>query len=308
MRQKDIERAKRISEGLQAFSANVDRLPGIAHPDALSSLVRQMIDSLHRIEFVRRLGERPIDQRRLDPAHDLFDPIRAAFLYREAGDLDEAGWLVFLATHFGYHVRHRWELTRRVYGALGEGPKWTWLRTSTNQNEFRRWFQENSERIGGIPFGNHRKYESLRPDSQNNLADTIDSYIFWIGANRGFAQFIADKTGDTNGDRFQLFDALYRSSTIVQFGRTAKFDLLTMLGKLGIADIEPPCPYLNGASGPLFGAKLLFQGDPSAKIPARVLSDKVVTLGQALDLGMQVMEDSLCNWQKSPQRYLPFRG
>jgi hypothetical protein len=34
----------------------------------------------------------------------------------------------------------------------------------------------------------------------------------------------------------------------------------------------------------------------------------VVKLGDALGVGMQVMEDSLCNWQKSPEAYVPFRG
>jgi Alpha-glutamyl/putrescinyl thymine pyrophosphorylase clade 3 len=308
LRENDIAKAQTISKGLQAFSKDVTPLHGIAHPDALTSLVRQMIDSLHRIEFVRRLGERPLDQRRMDPASELFDPIKAAFLHKQAGNLDEAAWLVFLATHFGYHIRHRWELTRRVYGALGEEPNWTWLRTSTNQNEFRNWFQKNSDRIRGIPFGNHRKYESLKPHVQNNLADTIDSYIAWVGANRGFANFLSEKNKDVDGDRFQLFDVLYRSSIIIQFGRTAKFDLLTMLGKLKIADIEPPYPYLNGASGPLFGAKLLFHGDAGAKFSADTISENVVKLGNKLDLGMQVMEDSLCNWQKSPRKYLPFRG
>jgi hypothetical protein len=308
MRKRDIARAKVISDRLTKFSADVRPLPGIAHPDALASLVRQMIDSVHRVEFVQRLGERPIDERRQDPKDSLFDPIKAAYLHKGAGDLDEAAWLVFLATHFGYHVRYRWELTRRVYGALNAAPPWTWARTSKNQREFREWFHANSNQISGIPFGNHRKYESVKPDAQNNLADTIDSYVGWIGANRGFSELIKQKSVEALGDRFRLFDELYRSSRIVQFGRTAKFDFLTMLGKLQIADIEPPYPYLHGASGPLFGAKLLFEGDPSAKAPTSVLSEKVVALGQALGLGMQVMEDSLCNWQKSPRRYLPFRG
>ena len=50
-----------------------------------------------------------------------------------------------------------------------------------------------------------------------------------------------------------------------RFGRTARFDYLTMLAKLGLANIAPGSPYLIGATGPLKGARLLFgfSGPPS---------------------------------------------
>jgi hypothetical protein len=31
-------------------------------------------------------------------------------------------------------------------------------------------------------------------------------------------------------------------------------------------------------------------------------------LGNYLNVGMQAMEDAMCNWQKSPERFTPFRG
>jgi hypothetical protein len=280
---------------------------GIAAPAARASLSRQMIDSLHRIAFVRRLGERALDERRKDPASTLFDPVKAAFLHNRVGDKDEAAWLVFLSTHFGYHRRTKWELTRRVYGALGKAPVWTWTRTSGDLTGFRKWYETHADELAGLPFGNHRKYESLRPSAENNLADTVASYVNWVGANRGFTRLVTD--GDTPATTAKSrFDRLYRASPIVQFGRTAKFDFLTMIGKLDIADIEPPYPYLQGATGPTQGAKLLIAGDRRAKIPVGELSAIVVALGESLGVGMQVMEDSLCNWQKSQFQYLPFRG
>ena len=39
--------------------------------------------------------------------------------------------------------------------------------------------------------------------------------------------------------------------TVQRFGRLGKFDFLTMLGKLGIAPIEPGITFLKGATGPL---------------------------------------------------------
>jgi hypothetical protein len=94
-------------------------------------------------------------------------------------------------------------------------------------------------------------------------------------------------------------------SAVSSFGRTAKFDYLTMLGKLGLAEIEPPTPYMSGATGPLEGARLLF-GRP--RLTANSAERLVVELGTQLKVGMQVMEDSLCNWQKSPARFVAFRG
>lgn len=306
MRPQDRQRDQDLQAGLVAFSQHTP-LEGIADPAARASLTRQMIDSLHRIDFVRRLVERVPDERRMDPHNALFDPVKAAFLHDRAGNKDEAAWLIFLSTHFGYHRRIRWELTRLVYGALDKGPIWTWARTSGDFAGFRAWFEAHADHLAGLPFGNHRKYESLRPDADNNLAATVASYVNWVGANRGFALLVAD-VDNPPSDPKTRFDRLYRASPIVQFGRTAKFDFLTMIGKLGIADIEPPLPYLQGATGPTRGAKLLIAGDPLAKIPVGQLSATVVALGESLGIGMQVMEDSLCNWQKSQFQYLPFRG
>jgi hypothetical protein len=306
MRPEDRQLIQDLQAGLVAFS-NHTPLPGVTDPAARESLVRQMIDSLHRIAFVRRLGERIPDERRMDPTSALFDPVKAAFLHDRAGNKDEAAWLVFLSTHFGYHRRIKWELTRLIYGSLDEGPVWTWARTSGDLVGFQQWYDAHADQLAGLPFGNHRKYESLRPDAENNLVDTIASYVNWVGANRGFALLVADVDSPPS-DAKTRFDRLYRASPIVQFGRTAKFDFLTMIGKLAIADIEPPYPYLQGATGPTRGAKLLIAGDPQARITVRELSDTVVALGESLGVGMQVMEDSLCNWQKSQFQYLPFRG
>lgn len=52
------------------------------------------------------------------------------------------------------------------------------------------------------------------------------------------------------------------------------------------------------------GARLLFGGDEST----RKLDLWLVQLGAQLNVGMQVLEDALCNWQKSPEKFRPFRG
>ena len=81
-----------------------------------------------------------------------------------------------------------------------------------------------------------------------------------------------------------------------------------MLGKLGLANIEPARPYLNSATGPLFGALLLFTGTTAKSVKPAELEKWVIELDETLNVGMQVLEDSLCNWQKSPDRFVSFRG
>ena len=98
---------------------------------------------------------------------------------------------------------------------------------------------------------------------------------------------------------------------VASFGRTAKFDYLTMIGKLGLAPIEPGSTYMHGATGPLSGARLLFGGRKTAPLTRSDLEAWLVELEARLHLGthgMQVLEDALCNWQKNPRTFVPFRG
>jgi len=308
MRDEDRTQIERLESALIKFDAESAKLPGISAVAARNSFKRQIIDSIHRVEYVRRIGDRAIDPRRADPDDDLFDPIKAAWLHMASSDLDEACWLVFLSTHFGFHYRAKWALTRAVYGALGSGEPWTWKRVSQNPGLFRDWFRDNAHHFKGMPFGNHRKYESLRWDARENLADTVASYIAWVGANRGHGLMIEQSLAASDGDPRGAFDTLYLSMSVRRFGRTARFDYLTMLGKLSLAEIDPPHPYFGNATGPIDGANLLFAGSRNANLGRTYLSDRVVELGDALGLNMQVMEDSLCNWQKSPTVYRQFRG
>ena len=110
------------------------------------------------------------------------------------------------------------------------------------------------------------------------------------------------------GDAHQAFDDLYRSMRVVtRFGRTARFDYLTMVGKLGLAPIAPGSAYLQGSTGPVEGARLLFGNSRGAVLSATELDGWLVDLDTRLHVGMQVLEDALCNWQKSPGKFKPFR-
>jgi hypothetical protein len=224
------------------------------------------------------------------------------------GEVDEAFWLVFLSVHFGKHAKDGWRLARDVYGALG-GTPWTWVRVSDDLAGFRQWLDVHQGTLRNRRFSNHRKYQSLSGSSKVGTGATVASYVEWVAPPRTHAQLLRDVHKKVGQDPRAAFDFMFRCmDKVVGFGRLGKFDFLTMLGKLDIAPIAPGSAYLGGATGPLSGARLLFGGDAHAKLNVRELDAQLVELDTCLKVGMQVLEDSLCNWQKSPRKFKSFRG
>lgn len=279
-------------------------MPGINDPIKKECLVHQIIDSDRRIKIAQIFKSKAYNKIVCDPTQSSFNPLTAASFHKQNGDIDEAFWLVFLAIHFGKHKSFGWNLARFTYNGLGDSIQWDWQTVSNDPLLFRKWLIRNHQNLKKKgKFSNHRRYVSIE-DKGTGVA--VESYVNWIDANRGHKAFIQEIIDDVGCDKKRLFKYLYRSmSSVKSFGRLGKFDFLTMVGKLGLIDIEPDSTYLNGASGPYDGAKLLF-GD-SIK---NSLNIKLDTLEAHLGLsfGMQILEDSLCNWQKNPAKYIHFRG
>lgn len=303
---KDIKRAAGIEQALATYATAP--LPGVGMAAARKALSLQIVDSLRRVEYAHYIRDAKHDASRADPSSDNFDPFRAAVLFNRQGNLDEAYWLTFLGTHFGKHAIDRWRLCRDVYGRLKVGPIITWAAIRDDFAEIAAWLPVGvaTMRADGVSrrFSNHRKYESL-----DQIEQVFSSYRDWVlgyGGHGAMIQALHQKLGQNPHD---VFDALYTGMDNVQrFGRLAKFDFLTMLGKLGISPIEPGTPYCAGATGPLRGARLLFTGQVTGLMSAKAADAQLLELGQTLGAGMQVMEDSICNWQKSPNLFIRFRG
>jgi len=265
-----------------------------------------MLASLRRLYYTEKIFHRHISPTRADPESPLFDPERAAIFHARAGRLDEAFWLVFLATHIGKHPMHGWRRLRDVYSGLG-GEIWSWERTSADPAAFRSWLRDNGHRIGG-GFGNHRKYASLRTDSAQGTDKVVKSYIDWVGPARSHAIRVGELVRAGGNHPHSIFDHFYKSMNVKQFGRLGKFDFLALIGRIGLAPIRPGSAYLKGATGPLKGARLLFGGDRNAHLDESALENLLQDLDAKLNVGMQVLEDALCNWQKSPTHFVHFRG
>ncbi len=303
MRPHDQPLAAQIHKALATYEQRVQSLAVLAQPGFRDALVDQLIESVRRQRYIAACLRRPVSPLRADPASPLFDPVKAAIHHIRKGDHDEACWLVFLFVQFGRHRTRGWGYCRSFYGRLGGDTRWDWKSVTSDVDGVARWLLEHSADMGraGGGFGNHRKYEKLA-----HTGRTIASYVEWVGPARSHALRFGEAKRIAGGDPKEAFDLLFRSMrSVFRFGRTARFDYLAMISKLGLAEIIPAHAYLRDATGPLAGARLLF-GQPSAS--AAVLEESVDQLAQWVNLGFDVLEDGLCNWQKSPGEFKPFRG
>lgn len=279
--------------------------PGIYDDASRTVFAMQIIESIRRVQFVMRLDGSRIHPDRASPQSPLFDPIRAAAYLNLNGDIDEAAWLVFLATHFGQRPESGWALVQAFYTGDRRGP-WTWQRVTRNIQVMRAWLDRNLKKLRDAGrFGNHRKYESLDAYAGNGTGSALNSYINWIQSYGSHDKLFLHAATEAEHDRGSAFSTLYEEMSCVQrFGRTAKFDYLCMLGKLGIANIWPRSMYVVSATGPKRGGKLLIGQQKSS----REIEDAILLLDNEMRVGMQVFEDALCNWQKSPDHFVRFRG
>lgn len=299
----------RFSDALQRYEEANGTLPGIAQPGRRAALVEQFVESARRTLYFEYILQRPGGPNVADPTSVAFNPLRAAILHERAGERDEAFWLVFLFVHFGKNQRSEWHLIADIYGRLGGGTLWSWDAVTADVDAFRQWLDDNFEAIMNLEphrgFGNHRKYESLDAWSSDGTGAVVASYADWVGGE-GHEARIALITGSaaTLTERFDLiYDAV---QGVRRFGRTAAFDYCTTLARLGFAAVEPSAACLSGATGPLKGARLLLS--PGQPASASALEAMLVPLREELDVGFDVVEDALCNWQKSPAEFKPFRG
>ena len=292
-----------ISRRLNQHQATFGAIPGIATTARHNCFIEQLIESIHRVEYARLMASRSLSSSRADPSNDeLFNPLLAAIYNKQRGDIEEAYWLIFIFTHFGKGRGDSWRFSREFYGKLGQGGRWDWRSVRSNPHMIQPWIDANIEELKrpGSTFGNHRKYESW-----SSTGRTIESYVDWLGTTKSHHDKIGNCLFESKGDPRETFERLYRSmSAVFRFGRTAKFDYLTMINKIGLETIEAPLIYISEATGPRTGSHMLY-GNPN--ISNVDLEQRIGQLSASLNVDLQVMEDAICNWQKSPDTFKAYR-
>jgi hypothetical protein len=301
--------AKALRKQLGAYESKNGAMPGIAKQECRDAFVCQLIESTRRVKYIAQLLQRTIGPTCSDPSSEDFDPLKAGILAIRANNHDEACWLTFLFVHFGKHSRVGWRLVRDFYAGDGPKARWTWRRVISSPSQVTPWIagKRQAWQNDGIGrhFGNHRKYESIK-----EIGDVVESYVAWVAPPRTHAALFAQAAVAAGGAAPRdVFEELYKSlDAVKQFGRTAKFDFLAMLGKLGLAPIEPARAYLGGATGPKVGTEQLFGSGRAAALGTKGMEAELLKLGATLNVNQQVMEDAICNWQKNPSTFRPFRG
>lgn len=311
MRPHEIDLRDRLLQGLRTCHQTEFALPGVQEPIRRDVYLRQLIDSIRRVRYVSVVANRDIHPNRADGLSAMFDPVRAAVLQHRSNHFDEACWLVFLFVHFGRHPGSGYRYVREVYSALGQRDPWTFDAVGDNFAAMRQWLNENEDHLRrgkNRGFGNHRKYLSLSGSKNNGTGDAFETYVRWVQGYGSHADLFATALHESENSPEAAFEWLYQSmNSVASFGRIGRFDYLTMLQKLGFADIRPGRPYLDASTtGPNKGARLLL--DDKSMLSIEELEMRVCVVGQHLGVGMQEMEDSLCNWGKNPSIYRFFKG
>ena len=225
------------------------------------------------------------------------DILRLSAEAKCAGDLDEAFWRGFLAAHFGRPSVDPRDDVRRIESAgrmlcgFGAAPMWTWRAVSSDLPGFAIWLQDHRAQLAELRFGNHRKYESKQP---GRLLLVIDGFVEWVDRSGGTPQHAFSTAGAPPPEA--AFDTLYhRLRGLHRFGRTARFDLLLLLSDMGLLAARPGSCYLDGATGPVRGARKLWGDLSTAELERR--ADE---LARRVRLPFELVEDALCVWQKKP--------
>lgn len=300
-------RKQALSDLLRDHHDNKRPLPGVAHADARDTLAMQIVASIRREEYFDAIQNRgPIGSDRADPHSDKFEAELGVVHLLQNGSHEEAAWLAFLMVYLAKPADSRWRRLRDIYGMLGVG-RWDWALVSRDPNAFEKWLAANWQSVGG-KFGNHRKYESLQPGKARSMGPAIVTYVNWVNGAGGHRSLFAQMVREAGNDPHVIFDAFYRSLPVGGFGRLGRFDWVSMLSRYGFIPAKAGSAYLNSATGPKAGARLLFANDRNANVSGKTLQEWLTELDEDLGVGMEVLEDAICNWQKRPAEFEHFLG
>lgn len=300
-------RKQHISDRLLHHHQTTRPLPGIADPAARDTLAMQIVASIRREDYFRAIRNRgPIGADRANPHLDTFEAELGVVHLLQQNAYDEAAWLVFLMVYLAKPADSGWRRLRDIYGRLGHG-LWDWATVGADPDAFERWLAANWQAVGG-KFGNHRKYESLEPGKSRPMGPAVVTYVNWVNGSGGHQAIFSQTILAAGNDPHVIFDAFYHTLPVKGFGRLGRFDWVAMLSRYDFIPAGAGSAYLQNATGPKAGMRLLFSNDPDDNVSPNRLQQWLDALDADLGVGMEVLEDSICNWQKSPAVFEHFRG
>ena len=147
----------------------------------------------------------------------------------------------------------------------------------------------------GIPLGPRTSHDPARG------TDTLEAYRRWVEHAGGGAQARAFR-GEADWSPQRRFERLFERLALPGFGRAGRYELLVVLGRLGLYELAADSLHLAGARGPsssdltTLAAKRVFAiGDPL------YLERRAAALAEAISVPVEALDLALANWG-SPER------
>jgi Alpha-glutamyl/putrescinyl thymine pyrophosphorylase clade 3 len=165
--------------------------------------------------------------------------------------------------------------------------------------------------LDDVPLGPRSSHDPRRG------AETLIAYRQWV-ARGGSASVSAQSqpgggsqaaafTGDPAWTPARRFERVFERLALPGFARMGRYELLVVLGRLGLYELRPDSLHLGGTRGlssddlTTLAAKRVFGiGDPL------LLERRAQALAQALSVPVETLEDALANWQAPPRATLGF--
>jgi len=205
---------------------------------------------------------------------DLYAEVRSL---AAGGELEQASWMCFLIAYLC--PLDGGEPFAGIRRALASGP-------------------DQLPDLSDIPLGPRTSHEQVRGTA------TLEAYRNWYGqAGSQVAAF----AGDPGWSPLRRFERLFERLALPGLTRAARYELLVLLGTLGLFELEADSLHLSAARGggqedaTMLAAKRLFAiGDPL------LLQRRARALADAVSLPVAALELALANWQAGERAMLGF--
>ncbi len=288
-----------VSEIKQLWISSINELLDSTFPsETVNCLSYQMVDSIRRVTIFRTYFDRArqAEKKNLSYLHTS-NPFTLA--QRSSLTMETRVWYIYVATYFGKSNTSKWKLFNKA--TFKDDHSLITLEDILENREDYFSYLRGLNFFNNGKYSNHRKYTKKSLDGGKGV---FSSFYFLI---ENLDLFTPAKATP--------FEEVYRNALkIPNFGRMAAFDFTCNLCKCGLYVNEPESMYQSHSTGPLSALNdmLILSGVKN------VTKNLQISLGDELlswfktnsDIYMlaQVLEDSICNWQKSPNEHIRFFG
>ncbi len=218
---------------------------------------------------------------------------------RDSLPLNSRVWYIYLATYFGKSNKSKWKLFNNA--AFRKDKTLIELDHILNNRQNYYEYLRSLDFFAESNFSNHRKYTKKALDGEGGVLNSME-------------YFLDNMDHFTHANSVE-FDFIYKRALLIpNFGRMAAFDFTASLSKCNLNVDAPVSMYHQSSTGPLRALKhiLILSGAESTNRKAQVeLGDKLLQWfinNSDIPMIAQVIEDAICNWQKSPTRHVKYFG